>query len=623
MNLFLVSFLFLSFVLFVLERDQPDDGLALPLWIMSVGLFCAMAALLLVVFLVRCCARDSELVAFAVSRFDVDCSVGELTQQKIMRILRCGYVLTSALYLGLSAVAVKALNMDSQMYYCVVIGHLGGYILSAISELATSQESIASIFASALAWLPGGTDAPAAHTSAGDDGARHLASHDLESQRKRADHSVAVTPSSSSSSPSTLSSFGVSIVSGVASVVSKIRHGIRHVSEQTAIGKLLEPLGSGADTLKALVVGMSSSLAPIVVIFAILLSCGNFGGTWGITLAGVSMMATCLVPITFCALSPLLASVSCMFEMSADGGIPIDGVVRSSCEALVWIGNAASNSIKGFATGAASLVSFCLFFTFVRASGVETIDLIADPQVLPGLMLGSVAPNVFAALILNTLSKVKDTITVSDEQSVDVDAVLGLNRAYLAAVADASLTSAMWHLLLPAAFAIGLTECVSFFFGMRVLAGFLAGTCISGLVMANTLTTAGSSMDASSSNSSTNSALGASLKDAGGPSINVLTKLVCLVGIIDTTRSWALFALVVAAAIIIFGVFLVNLLRSGKATFDPAVMQNEIARARDRAACIIGLQRFGAPVASDDAAELTSLHDDVRESVSALQAAKA
>jgi hypothetical protein len=186
----------------------------------------------------------------------------------------------------------------------------------------------------------------------------------------------------------------------------------------------------------------------------------------------------------------------------------------------------------------------------------------SDPQVLPGLMLGSVMPNVFAAMTLSTLSQVSSAMAHQP--------MLGAKSGneYLARLADAGLKLAMWHLLVPAAFAIGLTEFVSYFFGIRVLAGFLAGTIISGLVMATTLTTTGASMDSQSSSSS--SVLGASLKDAGGPSINVLTKLVCLVAIINTTKSWVLLALVAATALIVLAVYLINVRAGAKASLlDP------------------------------------------------------
>jgi Na+/H+-translocating membrane pyrophosphatase len=525
---------------------------------MSVGLFCSMFAVSLVAFMARCCGRDSELMQFSNERLGFDLSVGAMTQQKIMRILRFGYFLTSAMYLGLSALAVKLLNMDSNMYYCVVIGHVGGYILSIISELATSKESLSSMLATVISVLPGGDvnlDDPNAVSSA-----------DLESQ------------STSSSIPG-LSAIKSFVSSAMVAAVIKLRQGARVVS-QNALSKLIEPIGSGV--LKALIVGMSSSLAPILIIFGILLSCGNLGGTWGITMAGVSMLSTCVMPIAFCAMSPLLSSAATLFIISEHPEEVIE-----EANAMTWIGDTAANSVKGFTTGAASLVSFCLFFTFTQTAGVSSVDLITDPEVLPGIMLGSVMPNVFAALTLSTLSVVSQTLATHTPKSVadeaDAGVMQGSAASYLSNLADTGLTCAMWHLMVPAAFAISLTEMIAFFFNTQVLAGFLAGAIVSGLVMANMLATTGASMD-SSSNSN---AFGASLKDAGGPSINVLTKLICLVAIINTTKSWALFALVIATAVIVASVFAFNLYRTGKASFDPVVMQEEMDRVRLRATSMI------------------------------------
>lgn len=64
------------------------------------------------------------------------------------------------------------------------------------------------------------------------------------------------------------------------------------------------------------------------------------------------------------------------------------------------------------------------------------------------------------------------------------------------------------------------------------------GSMVSGLVMSNTLVNAGASIVTSEHND----IFGASLKDAGGPSINVMTKLTCMVAILDTsTPSWLFF----------------------------------------------------------------------------------
>jgi hypothetical protein len=51
----------------------------------------------------------------------------------------------------------------------------------------------------------------------------------------------------------------------------------------------------------------------------------------------------------------------------------------------------------------------------------------------------------------------------------------GKTSGYIGRLVDFGLASAMWHLLVPAVFAIGSTEAMEFLFGVRVLAGFIAG----------------------------------------------------------------------------------------------------------------------------------------------------
>jgi K(+)-stimulated pyrophosphate-energized sodium pump len=150
----------------------------------------------------------------------------------------------------------------------------------------------------------------------------------------------------------------------------------------------------------------------------------------------------------------------------------------------------------------------------------------ANPQILPGLLLGAVLPFVFAALTMSVLNSV--TASIKAQSSADV---VDRNE-YIKRIANSGLSSALWHLLVPAAFAIGVTEAVGYLFGTLVLAGFLAGAIVSGLVMATTLTNTGAAMDSSDSSS----VFGASLKDAGGPSINVLTKLIAIVTMINTLQ---------------------------------------------------------------------------------------
>lgn len=71
---------------------------------------------------------------------------------------------------------------------------------------------------------------------------------------------------------------------------------------------------------------------------------------------------------------------------------------------------------------------------------------------------------------------------------------------------------------------------------------------VAGLVMSTTLVNTGVAMLAGDSKESMS---GSNLKDAGGPSINVLTKITCMFSIVETTdHSWTFFFILMACCII-------------------------------------------------------------------------
>ncbi len=76
---------------------------------------------------------------------------------------------------------------------------------------------------------------------------------------------------------------------------------------------------------------------------------------------------------------------------------------------------------------------------------------------------------------------------------------------------------------------------------------------ISGLVMSTTLVNTGVAMLAGDSKESIS---GENLRDAGGPSINVLTKLTCMFSIVETTEhSWTFFFILMATCLLGLFVF--------------------------------------------------------------------
>jgi len=177
------------------------------------------------------------------------------------------------------------------------------------------------------------------------------------------------------------------------------------------------------------------------------------------------------------------------------------------------------------------------------------VDLMKDSQVLPGVLLGAVIPFVFAAITMLTLHQVSRSITQRVQAQGTADS-MSLRETkvtwFIDQVVGAGTSASMWYLLIPASFAIGLTIIIGFAFGPRVLIGFLAGAMVSGLIMSVTLVNTGAAMAFEEKDN----IFGASLKDAGGPAINVLTKLVVIVAIVHSAdKSWTFFLVLVISCI--------------------------------------------------------------------------
>lgn len=58
-------------------------------------------------------------------------------------------------------------------------------------------------------------------------------------------------------------------------------------------------------------------------------------------------------------------------------------------------------------------VAIGLFTAFAANVGVTSLDLVADPEVMSGLLLGAALPFLFAGATLYTLSHVSRKITVA------------------------------------------------------------------------------------------------------------------------------------------------------------------------------------------------------------------
>ena len=191
---------------------------------------------------------------------------------------------------------------------------------------------------------------------------------------------------------------------------------------------------------------------------------------------------------------------------------------------------------------------------------------------MPGLLLGAMMPFICAGLTLTTVASVGKRISAHIESIVDVGSQS--DEEFLTFTTQFGLSSAMWHLLIPTFFAIGITELVQYLFGIKVLAGFIAGTIVSGLVTSTAMTSTGVTMDSGDKKAGL---LSSSLKDAGGPSINMLTKLIIITSIVLITQHTSVLFIVNMCIVgLVAVVYIYNVINTGHPSFDPALLSTKI-----------------------------------------------
>jgi Na+/H+-translocating membrane pyrophosphatase len=177
--------------------------------------------------------------------------------------------------------------------------------------------------------------------------------------------------------------------------------------------------------LKALLVGMSSSLLPVIVTFTVMLWTGTLSSTFGLTVGALSVMATTPMSVCFNAMQPVLQGCVAAVEMT-------HGAADVSARAAenVRLGDHMANAAKSFSAGSSSLVALSLFAAFSHIAEVSSLDLFQDPQVLPGLLVGSVMPFLFSALTMMTLDAVSKNLFfhVSSKESDAAMNILEVRR---------------------------------------------------------------------------------------------------------------------------------------------------------------------------------------------------
>ncbi len=305
--------------------------------------------------------------------------------------------------------------------------------------------------------------------------------------------------------------------------------------------------GAAINILTGFSYGLISIVPPIIGICAATLAAWylsvafNVDPFYGIAISAVGMLATVGMTISADAYGPISDNAKGIAEQSGLGEKVIEIADR-----LDAAGNTTKAITKGFAIGAAALTVLALFAAYAHLVDIEVLDLMS-PEVIVGVFLGGMMPPLLSALLILAVGRnAGRMIEEIRRQFREIPGLMeGKKSPDYATCVDIATKGAIKELMLPCSLAIIVPVLTIVFLGKEALAGFLAGSIITGIIFALFMANSGGLWDNAKKyieagayggkGSEAHKAavvgdtVGDPFKDTAGPSLNTMITVMSLV----------------------------------------------------------------------------------------------
>jgi len=282
--------------------------------------------------------------------------------------------------------------------------------------------------------------------------------------------------------------------------------------------------GAGTNIIAGLATGMISTFPSVLLFAGAIWASYAFAGFYGVALAASAMMATTAMQLAIDAFGPISDNAGGIAEMSEQ-----EPIVRERTDILDSVGN-----------------------TIFKA------------PVLAMLFVGGMVPVVFSALAMNAVGKAAmEMVQEVRRQFRDIAGIMeGTGKPEYDKCVAISTQASLKEMMLPGLLTIGFPLVIAFvpmLFGMdnvaiaEMLGGYMAGVTVSGVLWAIFQNNAGGAWDNAKKSfeagveingemtykgsdahkaAVTGDTVGDPFKDTSGPSMNILIKLTCLIGLV-------------------------------------------------------------------------------------------
>ena len=239
----------------------------------------------------------------------------------------------------------------------------------------------------------------------------------------------------------------------------------------------MAPEGDAFVITKGDAIGSRSCLPPIVLIGIALFLSGRIGGTYGIAVASLGMLAFVGTTVSIDAFGPIADNAGGLAESCH---LPSD--VRVITDKLDAVGNTTAAIGKGFAIGSAAFATVSLIVSYVgnyTPANADMILNIASFTVVAGAIIGGALVEYFCAILTdNTIESAREMADEGDKLLSMPGVMEGKVRPDYNRMIQMATQGALRKMLFPSVLAMLIPVLGGFVFGVEFVGGLLIGATI-------------------------------------------------------------------------------------------------------------------------------------------------